>query len=424
MRAGFLGLCGVVLILAWGCDSSGRDKKVGSTRSEHGSHSKADIEKAEPEPEAKILPETFLAAAQLAESRGEMPLAVSMYRKAIALKHDYVEAYNGLGLLYEKAGDYRQAEQAFSSAISPAPDKGYLRNNLAFCLLRQRRLDEAERELRQAIELEPDLAKAHVNLGVVLACKGRDQAALDEFLKVLPSDGAHYNLGLLYESNRQPDKARAAYAHALTLNPEMEAAQQGLKRLMPAEGSAVARTSEAHAVAKVTEKAAPADVMPVEAEPASAVVVEPRVPASPERGTRPTPAQPAAVEEVGPPSPPASSEPLEAGPTSQARPAVRANVLAARIPAPQHPSGPSAMSPADTRLQALRELTDLIYEARVWWAGSEGVKVRQLMDGLALGSDSQTSPTALPDPVPPVIHPSQMGGTSVASDVPQPVHGR
>ncbi len=61
-------------------------------------------------------------------------------------------------------------------------------------------LDEAIREWREAIRINPDLADAHTNLGVALDDKGLLDEAIKEYreaIRINPDNAiAHYNLGL------------------------------------------------------------------------------------------------------------------------------------------------------------------------------------------------------------------------------------
>lgn len=90
-------------------------------------------------------------------------------------------------------------------------------------LLRQGRAAEAETALRQAIELRPDLAEAHANLGLVLDGAGRRaeaEACYRRSLALAPGVmQTHLNLGaLLMEQKRLPE-AEAAFRQALAIDP-------------------------------------------------------------------------------------------------------------------------------------------------------------------------------------------------------------
>jgi Flp pilus assembly protein TadD len=300
------GIIVLALLALSGCQKSWSEQKMGTGRVERTAHSKPDVDQVQPEPEPKILPETYLAAGKLAEMRGDLALAAAVYRKAIALNHQCLEGYNCLGVALDALGQYKQAEEALLKAIELAPDKAYLRNNLAFSYMRQGRWKDAEPLLQRALELQPDFARARVNLAMVLAQEGRYDQAQEEFLRVLPPASAHYNMGLIHEANHQYEQARSSYAHALAANARMESAQLGLKRLAVALGDAARGPEAATGTAGASRKES-ADSLS-EAEPASAVLVDPQAEKAEGNQSRKNcttqtapPVPPVLTEEIGPP---------------------------------------------------------------------------------------------------------------------------
>jgi serine/threonine protein kinase/lipoprotein NlpI len=83
-----------------------------------------------------------------------------------------------------------------------------------------RSYDAAIRDLRRAIELQPDFPSAHNRLGRALMLKGQFPAAAEEFRKAVEQRGgnyptAQYNLGFALQQQRDSDKAIAAYRDAI-----------------------------------------------------------------------------------------------------------------------------------------------------------------------------------------------------------------
>jgi predicted O-linked N-acetylglucosamine transferase (SPINDLY family) len=78
--------------------------------------------------------------------------------------------------------------------------------------------------LRQAIQLKPDFAEAHYNLGNILYSRGLPDAAEDQFRQVIrlqPTHAkAHANLGSVLKDQGRLDETLAAYRHALSLRPD------------------------------------------------------------------------------------------------------------------------------------------------------------------------------------------------------------
>jgi tetratricopeptide (TPR) repeat protein len=82
-----------------------------------------------------------------------------------------------------------------------------------------RSYDAAIRDLRRAVELQPDFPGAHNRLGRALLLKGQAAAAADEFRKAIEQSGgtfpvAQYNLGFALQQQGEREKALAAYRDA------------------------------------------------------------------------------------------------------------------------------------------------------------------------------------------------------------------
>lgn len=231
MKRQLMTCCAGALLLLMGCQDAWTQGMMGKQDHAGTKAAEPDPSQIEPEPEPKILPSTYVAAGQLAEGRGDMAMAITMYRKAVAVGKDHVVAYNKLGLALTKIGRHKQAEGVFQSAVQVGPDKPFLHNNLAYAYIAQRQWDKAEEALNTALKLQPDFSRARVNLGLVMARTGRYDQAMKQFLLVLPPASAHYNLGLMYETNRRYELASQAFSQALALDPNLGPAKAALKRV-------------------------------------------------------------------------------------------------------------------------------------------------------------------------------------------------
>lgn len=90
--------------------------------------------------------------------------AIDAYNKALSVDAEYVDAYNGLGIVYAMIGEHALAIELMTRAVQLAPMTSYLHNNLGYVYLRQSRFNEAVRAFQQAIDLDPDNAGARINL--------------------------------------------------------------------------------------------------------------------------------------------------------------------------------------------------------------------------------------------------------------------
>jgi tetratricopeptide (TPR) repeat protein len=180
-----------------------------------------------------ILPETYLAAAQLFEKQGNLSAAIIQYQKAVSVNHSFVDAYNRLGILLGRLGRHPESEDALKRAVELAPERAFLRNNLGYEYALQNRWAEAERQFREALRLAPGLARAQINLGLTLAQQERYEEALTAFDAVLPEADAFYNLGLMFRGQHRYRDAADAFERVLVLNPDFVAARKQLEEIKP-----------------------------------------------------------------------------------------------------------------------------------------------------------------------------------------------
>ncbi len=86
------------------------------------------------------------------------------------------------GLAATQAGNLEQAEAEFRECVSLAPQNARAWGNLGLVLLLQRRLDEAEEALRQALALRPDYEPARRNLVILQQAREHPDADLNVLL--------------------------------------------------------------------------------------------------------------------------------------------------------------------------------------------------------------------------------------------------
>ncbi|MDQ3918325.1 MAG: tetratricopeptide repeat protein, partial [Acidobacteriota bacterium] len=111
------------------------------------------------------------------------------------------------------------SQQPRGSALQqPKTAAEFYENGTYFLSIRS--YDAAIRDLRRAVELQPDFPAAHNRLGRALMLKGQFGAAADEFRAAITQSGgnnpvAQYNLGFALQQQGERDKALAAYRDAI-----------------------------------------------------------------------------------------------------------------------------------------------------------------------------------------------------------------
>ena len=135
---------------------------------------------------------------------------------------------------------YDEAVACYRRALELKPDYAEAHNNLGNALKDQGKLDEAVACYRRALELKPDYAEAHNNLGNAL----KEQGKLDEAvacyrraLELKPDYAeAHNNLGDALKDQGKLDEAVACYRRALELKPDYAEAHNNLGNALKDQG--------------------------------------------------------------------------------------------------------------------------------------------------------------------------------------------
>jgi tetratricopeptide (TPR) repeat protein len=121
-----------------------------------------------------------LAAAQ---EKAHPQDAAASYAKAAALAPNDPEPHARAGVLYEQQKDWPQAEREYLAAQKIKPSSEALAGLVNVYQATQRPA-EAESTLRHYLKLQPDDAKAHLQLGRLLLAQGKKGEAAQEFAAI------------------------------------------------------------------------------------------------------------------------------------------------------------------------------------------------------------------------------------------------
>ena len=142
------------------------------------------------------------------------------------------------GCLAQREGDVDGATRHFNAsedAVELNLGGQRLLEQIGQSQLAARKLDEAERAFRRALEIDPNSALAHGGLGVTLRGQARYLEAIEHCQRSLaglrrqPLVLAH--LGYAYLALERHDKAADVFREALTVWPEFTLAKEGLQQL-------------------------------------------------------------------------------------------------------------------------------------------------------------------------------------------------
>lgn len=93
--------------------------------------------------------------------------AVSAYEAILAKDPDFVEAHNGLGVIYSVQEKFELALNHLQTAVRLAPLATHLHNNLGYTYFLIGQNEKAIKEFEQSLHLDPDNVKAQFNLSLI-----------------------------------------------------------------------------------------------------------------------------------------------------------------------------------------------------------------------------------------------------------------
>lgn len=129
-----------------------------------------------------------------------------------------------------RVGDFTRAQREAMSLRAEAPRDPEAISTHADALWSGGLFDEAEREWRDALALEPQLSRGRHGLARALASGGRLEEAVAEAqaaLRTAPRDGEiHHTLGAIFERMRRYEQAAAAYGDYVNLLPNKDRSEK------------------------------------------------------------------------------------------------------------------------------------------------------------------------------------------------------
>lgn len=132
-------------------------------------------------------------------NQGRNKEAASVLEDAVKQKEfeNDPEAWNFLGLAYERKGDQKKAYKALKKAVALAPQHSVYRLNLAYAYIRGGKINEAQKEANIVIRAEPNNASAYLLRGSANLVEGKlDETIIDseKVTSINPSYAAAYTL--------------------------------------------------------------------------------------------------------------------------------------------------------------------------------------------------------------------------------------
>ncbi|NJK38889.1 MAG: tetratricopeptide repeat protein [Oscillatoriales cyanobacterium RM2_1_1] len=146
--------------------------------------------------------------------------------------HLYPLILTDYGRLLQKLGQSDQAIQFYQQAIELDPELIQAQINLGTIFQTQERLVEAAQAYQNILGLNPHLAEVHNGLGIIYKKQKQDQQAIEHYQKAIEISPnfveAYNNLGIVLKNQGRISEALAAYQQALRIKPDFDMAKFGL----------------------------------------------------------------------------------------------------------------------------------------------------------------------------------------------------
>ena len=127
-----------------------------------------------------------------------------------------------------------------TDVVAKSPGSHRAWNNLGSALATRGDSEEALRHYQKALQVKPNYAETHYNLGVWHKAQGDPDQAMVHYLKALSLHpghaGAHNNLGMLLQDQGKISEAVTHYRRALSLKPELAEAHNNMGILLENQG--------------------------------------------------------------------------------------------------------------------------------------------------------------------------------------------
>jgi tetratricopeptide (TPR) repeat protein len=148
--------------------------------------------------------------------------AMREFRAAIAVNPKEPNVHFGLGYLLWTKGQYPEAAKEFQAEIDNDPHHMQAMFYLADSDLQMNQINDARPLLEKLVKVTPGNAKAHLDLGILLADSDQKQDAMHELqtaARLSPRDvNVHWRLGRLYRSMGKTAEAKVEFDKAKGLN--------------------------------------------------------------------------------------------------------------------------------------------------------------------------------------------------------------
>ncbi len=165
--------------------------------------------------------------------------ADALYKQAIAMRTDYVQAYINRGDVLIKMGRADEAFQVYNEALKFEPDNADLHYNLGVVLIELGQPQRALEMFNSALAVDPEHLQSLMNSAILMQESGQGALrplAYERLFRVMErqpdNDRIYFNLGMLSMDDKETVKAEAWFKKAIDLRPDFRSALFNLALLL------------------------------------------------------------------------------------------------------------------------------------------------------------------------------------------------
>jgi tetratricopeptide (TPR) repeat protein len=148
--------------------------------------------------------EADMLAGEALDEIHEHAAAIEQFRAAVKADPKEPNVHFGLGYLLWTQNQFEEAAGEFQAELANIPDNAQALTFLADSDMQLNRSNEAGPLIEKAIKIDPSLARAHLDMGILDADGGKREDAIRELkiaAKLIPGDASpHWRLARLYQS--------------------------------------------------------------------------------------------------------------------------------------------------------------------------------------------------------------------------------
>lgn len=179
--------------------------------------------------------EAYFNMAVALERRNDLNGAITFYRYAVQLRPQWAHAHDALGFLLARHGELPAAQSELEAAIKIKPDLASAHLHLGTVLWLQHQHTQALVELRKAASLNPSSAEAHYYLEI--AERQQEQPALNKARGKSAAANLASNRGEEDLLDGNLDAAIREFRSAIQVSPDLARAHYGLAWALRARGN-------------------------------------------------------------------------------------------------------------------------------------------------------------------------------------------